>query len=531
MFKCPNCNGSLYFNVGKQLLSCRHCGSEIKVEDYQKDNKAVYEDLSLYTCSNCGAKLISPEQSAVGFCSYCGSEQIMEEKLTEELDPEKIIPFTITKKECTNIYKKTLNGYLYAPKEFRDPAFIEKFRGIYIPYWYLRTGFTKDPVPVKAYSEHYENGYDYYREYELEASLKHTVNGDPRDASSSFDDSIADEIAPFKAGSMKDYHPGYLAGFYADTADVDPEIYTESTLDRAAQLAADKITTSIKKQKDMTPILPDNDKKLRELLKPEIRGKVSMLLPVWFLTWRKKNRVAYMVVNGNTGRINTEMPVSYLIFFLFVLVTAIVLFGLMTLFVSMTAPTALLISMTCSTIAVMMYQRQLKRIHDKEMHVFDRGWFIEGRETDITEKKAEKIRRRRERGFWDIPAGIMTFLLFALEFATYWFNDGMPDEDAQLGAVFLFPVLVYNVLRALTFAKNVKEKSLIPEVLAGTAGIAFGYYVLFTLQVHDYMYYIGCMLCLAAALLMCTGMIRKFNVLATRPLPSFFERTGGNDNA
>ena len=527
MFKCPNCNGALYYDIRKKVLKCQHCQSEVPVADYHTDNAAVLEDMSVYTCSNCGAQLISPDQSAVAFCSYCGSEQILEEKLAKELNPKEIIPFRLTKESCIKRYQKAIKGKLYVPREFRNTKFLEKFRGIYIPYWRMETGFTDQPLSFEGYASYRSGDYYHYETFKLQANLENTVVSMPYDASSNFDDTIADSIAPYKKADVQEFYPGYLAGFCADTADVSPDTYSKIAEEEAIETATEQITKSFQKTRNVTPRLPGK-KKAKEFLQPRLIGTPALLLPVWFLTWRKNRRVAYMVVNGQTGRVSAELPVSYLSFFGCTLAAAAVLYGIMTLLVSMTAPTALLISMTISTVALILYQQQIKKIHDKETHVFDRGYFIEGRDTEISEAKAERIRRRRERGFWAGKIGAVFVILMLLEVCVYWLSDSMPDETAQLASVFLFPVIVYNVLRTLTFVKNVKEKSMLIDVLFGTAGIAFGYYVLFTLQAHDYMYYIGCILCILGVLVTCIGLIRKYNVLATRPLPSFFDRTGGD---
>lgn len=63
MFKCPNCGGSMYYNIPSAKLKCRHCGSEIAPEDYGEKNDAEEQkdyEVTVYTCSNCGAELESP---------------------------------------------------------------------------------------------------------------------------------------------------------------------------------------------------------------------------------------------------------------------------------------------------------------------------------------------------------------------------------------------------------------------------------------------------------------------------------------
>ncbi len=47
----------------------------------------------------------------------------------------------------------------------------------------------------------------------------------------------------------------------------------------------------------------------------------------------------------------------------------------------------------------------------------------------------------------------------------------------------------------------------------------------------DLFWYIGCIASLLAVLVTSLGLISKYNILATRPIPTFFDREGGNDSA
>ena len=49
--------------------------------------------------------------------------------------------------------------------------------------------------------------------------------------------------------------------------------------------------------------------------------------------------------------------------------------------------------------------------------------------------------------------------------------------------------------------------------------------------VDDYFYYAGSLICSGASALLSVGLIKYYNLLSTRPLPSFYDRKGGNDNA
>ena len=111
--KCPNCNGTLYFNIKEQKLKCRHCSAVFDVDDYCQNNAADeiwFEDARFYTCKNCGAELICDDSEAVVYCNYCGSEQLRESEMQGVNEPKKIIPFKISKDKCKKIYQKELKN-------------------------------------------------------------------------------------------------------------------------------------------------------------------------------------------------------------------------------------------------------------------------------------------------------------------------------------------------------------------------------------------------------------------------------------
>ena len=244
--KCPNCNGTLYFDIPSQKLKCRNCESVFKPEEYEGDNSAeedVIEGGKMYICQNCGAELISANDEAVSYCSYCGSEQILEGELTGVKKPKYIMPFRISKEECKKIYEKEVKGKNYVPKEFKDPQFIERFRPFYIPYWMYNIRFREDPFKISGHRHYTKGNYDYDEDYDVTAQLDETTYGVPFDASRNFDDTIAEHIAPFAKSNIKNYHPGYLAGMYADSPNVDARLYEEEVLEKASKLAVDSLET------------------------------------------------------------------------------------------------------------------------------------------------------------------------------------------------------------------------------------------------------------------------------------------------
>ena len=137
MYSCKNCGGNLRFDIPTQRLKCPYCDSDYDCYDFDKDtnDRTDSYDVNILSCPACGAEIISGDQGAADFCSYCGSSVVLNSRLQREKRPQKILPFQITAEDCIKAYRQKLSGAVFAPSALKDDKFLENFRGIYIPYW------------------------------------------------------------------------------------------------------------------------------------------------------------------------------------------------------------------------------------------------------------------------------------------------------------------------------------------------------------------------------------------------------------
>ncbi|MBR4470950.1 MAG: hypothetical protein IKS54_06545 [Erysipelotrichaceae bacterium] len=535
--KCPSCNGTLYFDIKTQKLKCRHCSNVYEVDAYDRDNDAeetIIEGARMYTCKNCGAELISANDEAVTYCSYCGSEAILEREISGMKRPKYIIPFRIGKSQCKKIYENKLKDKFYVPKEFRDPEFINRFRPFYIPYWMYKVTFRDDPFEIKGTKSYTIGNYDHYDEYQITAKIRDNgLYGIPYDASRNFDDTIAEHIAPFNKKDMVKYHQGYLAGMYADAPNVDALTYRDEVLEKATDVAVKDLKDDLG---GITPVLPHRKKKLMEFFGAEYGGQDTIFLPVWFLTWRKYDRVAYAIVNGQTGRIHIDLPADMDIFTLYTMIGAAGLFVLLTLFVSVTSRFIIWFSALLLYILGIRYHKELTKIRDRENHVFDKGYLLnDEKELPMSEKKRSRIRRRFRR-----DSGVLRTILYAILIVFFVLIFALSGElydllVSQTGAIamtFIILILeVFRFLKQINVARYLKNKRSMLVCLFGLGAIIYAFAVASAEPVQDWWYYLGGLICLFAAVMMSVDLILRYNETATRPLPSFYTREGGNDRA
>jgi predicted cation transporter len=107
----------------------------------------------------------------------------------------------------------------------------------------------------------------------------------------------------------------------------------------------------------------------------------------------------------------------------------------------------------------------------------------------------------------------------------------LPGDRAVIGIIPAGIVEIVFFFRTIGLAGKVKEKSMIPEALSALGAALIAILIAVLGPVSDFFWYIGCIASLLAVLVTSLGLISKYNILATRPIPTFFDREGGNDSA
>ena len=537
---CPSCGGKMIFDIPNQNLKCHYCDNRIEVNDYNTNNKAeehkdVYSTL-VFTCRNCGAELLAPDEQTVAYCSYCGSESMLDGKYEDVLRPKKIVPFQKSKKQAKNEYEKALKGKFYIPKEFKDSSFLEEFRGIYLPYYSYEAVIPEKNIQLTGKKKYTRGGYDYNEEYAIEADIGGTAKGIKYDASAAFDDTIANEIAPFKQKDEKNFSDAYLAGFYADKATTDVDNY----LEYATEDALDEVYKDIEKRTGGVDV--NNDKKLEEK-KEEIsiesfNCNVTMY-PVWFLTWRHKNRVAYSVMNGQTGKIAMDIPVDKKKFFLISAAIAVVVFVLLSILPVFILPRMMaVIAAIILCVSGIALRKEVKRIYEKENHLYDYGDSSHAvkkkrikLETDSGRKNKGKKKSSGGSGC-TIALGLYFLFLFGAGIVSLLIslvngiNAGSADGYFMGAALIVQGITSFFIIR---YAVALDKKSAIVPALFSALAVLFGFAAAVMNPVHDYWYYGSALACLVGLVLNSLSAINYFNYLTTRPVPNFFTREGAEN--
>lgn len=484
MYECPNCGGNLKFDIESQLLKCDYCLTTQNPYEITKDKDAEESNafnVTIFTCPQCGGEIMSTDTSAAEFCSFCGASTILNSRISNEKRPTRIIPFKQTKNACKKAYISRMKRALFAPDELKEEKYIDSFRGIYMPYWAYHISQSGN-VRLKGEKSYRNGDYLYNEEYQLTGDIDAYYHNLSYDASSSFSDNISQRIAPFDTRDMQEFTPSFLSGFYADTADVDSGLYRNEALKLANTTSFNKLKYNRAFTGMKISLETNNIFAMSQALCTTYNPPERVMYPVWFLSCRRGERIAYATVNGQTGKVTADIPVDTKKYTIGSALLAIPIFILLNLFFTI-KPTSLL---GCSNLlavgTVFLHLWEITKIYHRDKRNDDQGYQFR------QEKNSPPGTESKKKSSSSIP--FKELLAFSAFDEKHW----MPGFIGSLIAV---------AVAAFIFNLN---------------------------PVSDIWYYGGAIVSFFGILFTIVAIIKKYNVLATRKLPQF-NRNGGNDNA
>lgn len=528
MFACPNCGGNLKFDIPSQQLGCEHCQTLVDPYSFEDKEKDAIEskdfDVTIFTCPQCGGEILSTDTSAAEFCTFCGASTILYSRISKEKRPDYIIPFKQTKEDCKNAYMNMTKRAIFAPDELKNPKKIDGFRGIYMPYWafYLAQegAFTLQGSKSKRRGD-----YIYTDHYALRGEIDAYYKGLSYDASSSFDDNISEKLAPYDVKGMKAFTPAYLSGFYADTADVDSDVYKYDAETIAFNNSVSKVYNSF-------PDVEIESVPSPQALNTQVKEIDNAMFPVWFMSYRNGDRVAYATVNGQTGKVVADLPIDPKKYAIGSLILAVPIFILLNLFFTIIPTKLMVVTAFIALLSVVLFAYELSEIAQKESGITDRGK-ISKEQPELLSFSTKQMKQKNPRKKPKKKGNGVVTAIIVVYFAVMFFSLVAPLLDAFNADVLWIIILILGVATTI-FSFNKKKE--LPEhykingLYTSIGAVILSAVIAFINPVSDIFYYGAVILTLAAIFYTIKDIISYYNILSTRRLPQF-DRTGGDDRA
>ena len=328
---CPKCGGTMSFDPALGKLKCDFCDSTFtpeEVEAYWAKNSAVNSakdaaareggngargdvsfdpnEMRSYSCSACGAELMADQTTAVMICPYCGNHTIAPAQFSGSIKPDFIIPFSHTKQEVQESYLNYYRKRYLLPKSFKSDNHVEEIQGVYVPFW-MFSGAVSMNGDYVAYDEATDDeGHTYISDrYQVEIQGNETFEKVPADASKRMDDNLMDSIEPYNLNELKDFSMVYLPGFLAERYDVAEEESHQRAKQRIESGIHTEVTEHIKRG-----MHHDGVEQSKENYQYSGEKTTYAMLPVWMLTTRWKDKSYKFAMNGQTGKMIGDLPIS-----------------------------------------------------------------------------------------------------------------------------------------------------------------------------------------------------------------------------
>ena len=322
-YQCPACTGPLQFSASSGKLECEYCGSGFAVEEiealYEEKNRKAEaaaetaeaaqewnaENMRSYLCPSCGAELLCDVTTAATACPYCGNPTVVPGQFADVKRPDYVIPFALEKEAAVEALKQHYKGKILLPGGFAKDSHLEEVKGVYVPFW-LYDGVADANVTFRATRSRVHTTprerittTDHFR---VERSGKVSFEKVPVDGSTKMPDGHMDAIEPYDYGKLEPFSMAYLPGFLADKYDLDAENCAQRAQERCRNSAIAAMQNTVTGY---------NSNTVEQAQVQMQRSNVSYaLLPVWLLSTRWQDKNYLFAMNGQTGKLVGDLPVS-----------------------------------------------------------------------------------------------------------------------------------------------------------------------------------------------------------------------------
>lgn len=337
--KCPSCGAPLQFSADTQSWNCHYCLSsfdktevgqidkqilkekDTSSEHFNSSNTGTEGNVKSYSCSNCGAEIVTDETTAATFCYYCHSPAVIPSQLSGEYKPARIIPFKFERKAVLEIFKKWCKKKPLLSGKFLSSAQLDFISGVYIPFWLFDCKAEGQMNATGKNIRKWVNGDTEYTEtkhYDIYRRADAFFSKIPADGSQKIDDKLMEVLEPFDYKDMEAFSSAFLSGYLAQRFDQDHTKVYDRVTDRVKDYTQKLINETIS---GYSSINVESFNAVVNNTETEL-----VLLPVWMLTHNHKGKTYAFAMNGQTGKIAGNLPISIpRLLGWFTLVSAIVL--------------------------------------------------------------------------------------------------------------------------------------------------------------------------------------------------------------
>jgi predicted RNA-binding Zn-ribbon protein involved in translation (DUF1610 family) len=331
-FPCEGCGASLTFDISVQSLKCPFCGyvkslevdpqAAVQEQDFAAALARIAErrgeaaepepELREVRCASCGGTAQFQGTLTSRTCPYCGVAVQLEHvhEATRRIPVDGVLPFLIEQAQARQNLDAWVRSRWFAPNAFTAHGVEGRFNGVYLPFW------TFDSLTATHYTgqrgEHYwvtvGSGKNRRQErrtrwYPVSGSFRRFFDDVLVVAATAVPTERLAALEPWPLERCLPYNAQVLAGFLARTYDVP----LESGFTVARQIIAEALEADVRGR------IGGDEQRITSIdTSHQAVTYKHLLLPVWMLAYRYRDKSYQVVVNAGTGEVQGDRPYSWI---------------------------------------------------------------------------------------------------------------------------------------------------------------------------------------------------------------------------
>lgn len=304
---CPSCGGQRRYDPESRGLLCDHCGDKAQIfDDHHLDaRREMAFDPSFddeppeidhaHQCTTCAGEVVFVGKAVSDRCPYCNGPVVLNAGHAHYI-PSGLIPFAVAQKQAEALLHDWAASRVGAPSDLLAVVEQGHIAAVYAPFW----TFDADKQIYYSARKKVRSGKN-SRWRSVTGQTRLTLDDMITGASDHVTPAIRDGIMHgFDIDLLRPYLPDYLAGFAADLhetrvadglekmkRDIEVLVHAEIKRDVGGTVKVDGYTS------DMS----------------EVRFR-RILLPLWILHYRYKDKRFRIVASGIDGKTFGQRPFS-----------------------------------------------------------------------------------------------------------------------------------------------------------------------------------------------------------------------------
>jgi hypothetical protein len=320
---CVACGAQATWHPARQMLVCGFCGTEAPYRVDAATGRAEELDLvralrelpdeqrgwqaekRSVQCQSCKAISVFDPGRVGQNCEFCGSPALVGyQEIKAPVRPQSLLPFRVSESQVRESMRRWFGSHWLAPGALKRRGLVDTVHGVYVPYW------TFDAHAAVSWTA--EAGFTTYvtvnrrrvprvRWQKAGGAFAHAFDDELVPATRGVQAGLLKGIEPFPTADLAPYDTAYLSGFVVE--------HYQFVLAEAAQRAQEAMNARLR-QLCIQQIPGDTHRSLDMAVQLTRRTFKHVLLPVWLLHYSYGPRRFQVVVNGSTGVIAGDAPIS-----------------------------------------------------------------------------------------------------------------------------------------------------------------------------------------------------------------------------